>query len=205
MKATAFYRRWNALAADSWRAAGLERIPGHGSRWTRPIGDNKLLIAHTAVNPKYPWSVFAGGNFSFYVYLPPDAPADPGKYGDNFADQLIVFRSLDPPQRDALAATNERVFEKLSGLDKKSLYQQMADTLDCSPDQARQSGLYQTALEVFETEIKTPADALVNPPLYYYDEDDLALWVEWFDAALPTMLDRAINSPDYLIGSPPDA
>ena len=51
----------------------------------------------------------------------------------------------------------------------------------------------------------TPAGALVNPPLHFYDEDDLAQWATWFETALPAMLDDASNSPNYLIGAPADA
>ncbi len=204
MKAAAFYRLWNSLVADAWPAAGLERIPGRGSRWVCPAG-GKLLIAQIALNPKYPWSVFAGGNFSFYAWLPREAPLNPAKYSDNFADQLHVFGALDSTTSAACLATNRRVHEKLSGLDKASLYDAMAAALDCSPDQARDSGLYQTALEMFAMDLDTPEGALVNPPLYFYDEEDLASWAQWFETALPAMLTDALGHPNYLIGGAADA
>ena len=204
MQAAAFYEHWNALVADAWQEVGLEKLPGRGSRWVMPVGD-KLLIAHVDLNPKQPWSVFAGGDFSFYAWLPRHAPAEPAEYGDDFADQLHVFGALDSATVDACTATNRLVYEKLSALDKKVLYRAMADSLDCSPDQARESGLYQSALEMFAMDFDTPAGALVNPPLHFYDEDDLSQWAAWFDAALPEMLDAAATSPNYLLGGPTDA
>ncbi len=204
MQAAAFYEHWNGLVADTWRSVGLEKLPGRGSRWVKRLGD-KLLLAHIALNPKYPWSVFAGGDFSFYAYLPRTRPDDPADYSDDFADQLHVFGALDADTMEACTAENRSVYEKLSDLDRTALYRAMADTLDCSPDQARDSGLYQSALEMFAMDLDTPAGALVNPPLHFYDEDDLAQWATWFETALPAMLDDASNSPNYLIGAPADA
>lgn len=196
MKAAEFYKQWNAVVEEDWSAAGLERQTSRGSNWIRPVGDLTLLF-RVRVNNKYPWSIESGGDFSAYAYLPRSAPANPERYEESVMDELHIFGSLDGSLLDDMQSVNRRLLEKLRGFDRDWIYKRIATAYDCTPDQARNLALFETGLETLEGELDMPPESLVNPPLFYYDADDLAPWADWFKRALPVMLERIDSAPLY--------
>ncbi len=196
MKAAQFYKHWNGLVTEDWRAHGLSKLPAKGSKWTRPVG-NLLLLFWVQVNIKYPWSVESGGDFSVYAFLPREVPAQPARYQDNVMDELLIFNQLDDRLRGELDDLNHRLVQKFRDLDRDSLYRQMAKAYDCTPEQVRDLGFLDTALETLEMQLDSPTHVQVNPPLFYYDADDIVAWTEWFARALPVMLAGIDSAPEY--------
>ena len=199
MKAAEFYQHWNELVRDNWSALGLSPLTKRGSKWIRPVGDLKLVF-QVQVNIKYSWSVESGGDFSAYAFLPREVPAAPEKYIDNIMDEIHIFGTLDDALLAELNDLNQRTLDRLRGFDRAWIYDRIAKAYDCTPDQARELELFETGLETLELELDVPPESLVNPPLLYYDTDDLGPWAEWFSRALPVILDKIDTAPKYAFG-----
>jgi len=199
VKAAQFYKLINDLVLAGWSALGLQKAKRRGSRWFTGVGDSTLLI-FVETNPKYPWAVYSGGNFSINAYLPRETPIDPQTYRDDVFDSLWFFSYWDEEHVQEIHDTNRRMLEKMQNLDKDELFAAMARELDCTPTQARDADLYQTALEIMQMDVDTPGEGIVNPPLYYYDEEDVRVWANLLSRAMPDALRRITEGPRYAFG-----
>ncbi len=200
MKAKEFYSHWNSLVAEDWSSLGLSSLGTRGSKWSRPVGDLELLF-EVRVNNKYPWTIESGGDFSAYAYLPREVPTTPASYVESVMDELHIFGTLNEQLTDELRAINQGLLDKLRAFDRDSIYAKIAEAYDCTPEQARGLELFETGLETLEGELEMPLESLVNPPLCYYESDDLEPWAAWFKRALPVMLDRIDSDPVYAFQS----
>lgn len=189
MKAAQLYKQWSEQVESDWNRLGLERIRGRGCKWYTRIGDSTLLL-FVVVNPKYPWTVQGGGNFSVAVYVPTSRPEQPERYVENVFDSIEFFSLWTDTLIERRQAANQRVYEKIRTLDRTTLFAQMAEAYDCTPAQAEALGLYETELEIMEMDIEESSDVLLNPPLYFYDAQDVTVWSELLTASLPVVLKR---------------
>lgn len=197
MKAAEFYRQWTGQVAEAWACLGVSRVAGRGCRWRYAVGD-KTLFLFVETNPKYAWTLYGGGDFSINAYFPDEAPPDPAKYTENVLDGLAFFSYWDAAQTERRLAANRAVYDKLRGLDTTVLYERMAEAYDCTPAQARDQQLYEDALEMMEMDLEDPSDAFVNPPLHYYDAEDVETWAGIVTDALPAALKAMSERPEYV-------
>ncbi len=187
MKSTQVYGRWIAEVETQWSSLGFSRLPGKGCKWRVDVG-NSILLLFVQVDRKYPWTVQGGGNFSINAYLPATRPRQPEQYVENVFDSIAFFSLWSDEQISGRHELNKQVYEKIRNLDKQELYAKMADAYDCTPAEAKMSGLHQTELEIIAMDVNDPVDALINPPLYFYDEEDVTAWAELTTAAMPRVL-----------------
>ena len=187
MKSIQVYRQWAAGVREPWAALGVSMLPGKACKWQFDVGELTLLL-FVEVDRKYPWTVQGGGNFSINAYLPQEKPSHPEKYVESVYDSIAFFSLWSDEQVSRRQALNRQVYEKIRNLDKQELYAKMAEAYDCSPEEAKQSGLYETDLEIIEMDVNDPVDALINPPLYFYDEEDVSAWAALVTAAMPQVL-----------------
>ncbi len=202
MKSKQVYSQWIASVEDRWASLGVSKLPGKGCKWRADVHDLTLLI-FVEVNSKYAWTVQGGGNFSINAYLPTTKPEHPGKYVESVFDSIAFFSLWSDELKAQRLELNRQVFEKIQALDKTELYAKMAEAYDCTPEEAKQSGLYESELEIIAMDVDDPVDALINPPLYFYDSEDLVAWAELVTAAMPQVLarvgddvERAFNTGD---------
>ena len=192
MKSKQVYGQWIDDVEAQWTSLGLSRLPGGGCKWQSDVGELTLLL-YVEVDRKYPWTVQGGGNFSINAYLPATRPEHPENYVESVFDSVAFFSLWGDELKERRLELNREVYEKIRNLDKTELYAKMADAYDCTPAQAKQSGLYQTELEIIAMDVDDPVDALINPPLYFYDEDDVSAWAELVTAAMPQVLANVSN------------
>lgn len=58
--------------------------------------------------------------------------------------------------------------------------------------------LYEDALEIMEMDLEDASDAFVNPPLHFYDGEDVDLWTRIVTDALPAALRAMSERPEYV-------
>ena len=175
-------------------------MPGRGCKSRADVGDKTLLLFVEA-NPKYPWTVYGGGDFSVNVYLPRETLSNPAKYTEDIFDSVAFFSYWSHENTRLRHESNRRVYDKLLNLNTDRLYKEMAVAYDCTPADAKKSQLYETALELLETEVAEPSEAVINPALYYYDADDISMWANVVSKALPQALQDIRNNPQYAFGA----
>jgi hypothetical protein len=196
LKAAALYKQWISEVAENWEALGIGKLPGRGCKWRADVGD-KLLLLFVEINPKYPWTVYGGGDFSINAYLPRETPSDPSKYTEDIFDGVSFFHYWSNVHTELRYDANRNVFEKLKNLDKATLYSDMATQYDCTPEDARDLQFHETALEIMQMDVDEPSEAHVNPPLYFYDADDISMWADIVSQALPGVLRGVRDNPRY--------
>ncbi len=196
MKAAELYKRWTGQVTDDWDAMGVSRLTGRGCKWRADVGD-KLLLIFVEINPKYPWTLYGGGDFSLNAYLPRQSPDDPAKYSEDVFDGVSFFEYWSEEHMRLRHEANREVYDKIRNLDKDKLYADMASAYDCTPEDARDLQFHETALEIMQAEIDEPSDALVNPPLYFYDASDISMWANVVTQALPSVLQGIRDNPRY--------
>jgi len=195
VKAAEFYKLWNREVVDRWLESGVQKLVVRGSRWRGEVGGRDLLL-FVETNAKYPWQIYSGGDFTINAYVPKSTPADPTKYVEDVGDTVSFFDYWDDDTA-GLVAANTRVYEKMRNLDKERLFRQLAAKLDCTPQQAKESELYQSSLEMFAMDLEDPSGILVNPPLHYYDADDVVMWADLVSRAIPGVLKRMASDLRY--------
>ncbi len=200
MKSADLYKQWTIEVSDDWGALGVMHLAGRGCRWQAPV-DNRLLLLFVETNPKYPWTVYGGGDFSINVYLPREAPENPSKYQESVLESVAFFAYWSDEHRARLEDANRCVYEKLLNFDRDELYRKAADALNCTPEDARQQELVETSLEIMEMEVNEPSEAMINPSLFYYDADDVSMWANLVSEALPQALANICRKPEYAFGS----
>ena len=196
VKAAELYRRWSSLVEEDWARYDLVRLSGRGCRWFADRGDSALLV-FVVSNPKHAWTVQGGGNFSINAYQPKQKPDEPEKYIESVFDNVRFFSLWRDDLSERRMAANRRVYEKIRDLDKDELFAKMAEAYDCTPAQAKQSGLYQTELEIIGMQLEDSGDALINPPLFFYDSDDIEAWAELVTSAMPEVLESLKRGAAY--------
>lgn len=196
MKAAELYKQWIREVSSDWGALGVTNLPGRACKWQTEF-DNRLLLLFVETNHKYPWTIYGGSDFTLNAYLPRERPEKPDKYTEDVFDGISFFDYWSDEHAKQRHDLNRKVFEKLKNLDEDWLYGEMADLYDCTPEAAREIGLYESTLEIIEMEVEAPSEAVVNPPLYYYDADDVTAWTSLFSAALPGALQGVRENPRY--------